>query len=291
MTGLRSMRSAVALVATIAILSGCGQMPATVPATPTAEQPAASTPGTPPAGSLTLGELAARVNAAWPAVMSYRVTFTGLSAIQPSAAGTPVARPPATPDATPLPRSGGMIVSVREVVLPDRQRQDVTGLGADDHEAIATGGKVFIRGPLAGRIAPGTPPDVWLSIDAASLPARSTLSALLGGLPALPGSPLATIPERLWPQSVRDLGVVEFDGRECHVYGAANTVTQTGMRVDYAIAVDDRDLPCFIETSAGGTSQGRNEYQNVDAALTIVAPADATPVAIPPALATPSAHD
>ena len=176
-------------------------------------------------------------------------------------------------------------------MLPDLQRQEVTGLGAFDHEAIAAGGTLYLRGPLADLVAPGTPADTWIAIDATEIPARSTLAALLGGLPELPGSPLAAIPERLWPQTLRDLGMTEFDGRDCHVYGAANTVTQTGMRVDYEIAVDGRDLPCFVDTVAGGVSQGRDDYTAIDAELAIAPPAAATPVAVPAALATPSAHD
>ena len=87
------------------------------------------------------------------------------------------------------------------------------------------------------------------------------------------------------------MGVVEHDGRECRVYGAADTVPATGTRVDYTIAVDDRDIPCFIETGVGGVTQGRDEYSDIDGPLTIEPPTAATPVSVPPALATPLAHD
>jgi hypothetical protein len=117
------------------------------------------------------------------------------------------------------------------------------------------------------------------------------LSRLLGGLPETPAAPLASLPERLLPQLIREMGAVEHDGRECRVYGAADTVPATGMRVDYTIAVDDRDIPCFIETGAGGVVQGRDEYTDIDASLTIEPPPAATPVSVPPVLATPLAHD
>ena len=61
------------------------------------------------------------------------------------------------------------------------------------------------------------------------------------------------------------------------------------MRVDYTIAVDDRDVPCFIETSVGGVTQGRDEYSDINASLIIEPPLAATPVSVPPALATPVA--
>jgi hypothetical protein len=181
--------------------------------------------------------------------------------------------------------------TVREVVLPDRQAQRVSGLGASDHEAVAIGDRLFVRGPLVDRIAPGTPPETWVAIDPANLPADATLTRLLGGLPAIPAAPLASLPERLWPQAVRELAPVTFDERACRVFGAADTVTATGMRVDYTIAIDERDLPCFVETAAGGVVQGRDEYTAVDGDLTIAAPVAATPVSVPPALASPVARD
>jgi hypothetical protein len=213
--------------------------------------------------------------------------------------GTPVARPLATPGATPLATPGatpvarprGTFVSIREVIVPDRQRQDVRGLGANDHEAIAIGDRLYVRGPLVEQIAPGTPEDVWIVVDPSTLPEGSMLSRLLGGLPEVPGAPLATLPQRLLPQVIREMDTVEFDGRECRVYGAADTVQATGMRVDYTIAVDDRDLPCFIETGTGGVTQGRDEYSDIDGSFTIEPPAAATPVSVPAALATPLAHD
>jgi hypothetical protein len=216
------------------------------------------------------------------------VTFTGPIVLQTA---TPAATPMATPGGTPVARPRGTLVMVREVALPDRQRQEVSGLGGDDHEAVATGEEIFVRGPLAERIAPGAPPDVWVAVDPATLPEDSELLRLLGGLPRIPPTPLASIPERLLAQPVRDLGAVEFDGRECEIYGAVDTVAATGMRVDYAIAIDANDLPCYIETSTGGTSQGRDEYTAIDEAITIEVPVAATPVSVPPALATPAARD
>jgi hypothetical protein len=303
MTETRRLPSAIAVVALFALLAGCGPMPEATP-TPIPEktrpvEESAATPATPATAELTLGELAARVNAAWPAVRSYRITFTGSTVATSTGPGTPVARPLATPGATPMATPGATpvarardtFVSIREVVLPDRQRQDVRGLGANDHEAIAIGDRLYVRGPLVEQIAPGTPEDVWIVVDPSTLPEGSMLSRLLGGLPEVPGAPLATLPQRLLPQVIREMDTVEFDGRECRVYGAADTVQATGMRVDYTIAVDDRDLPCFIETGTGGVTQGRDEYSDIDGSFTIEPPAAATPVSVPAALATPLAHD
>ncbi len=303
MTRTQRVPSAIAVVVLFALLAGCGPMPETTPTpmpetTPPVEESVA-TPGTPASAELTLGELAERVNAAWPNVRSYRITFTGSTLSMPTGLGTPIARPlatpaaapMATPGATPVARPRETFVSIREVVLPDRQRQDVRGLGDIDHEAIAIGDRLYVRGPLVEQIAPGTPVDVWIAVNPSSVLERSMLSRLLGGLPDIPVAPLASLPERLLPQLISEMGVVEHDGRECRVYGAADTVPATGMRVDYTIAVDGRDIPCFIETGTGGVTQGRAEYGDIDGSLTIEAPMAATPVSVPPELATPLAHD
>lgn len=305
MTGMRSLPLAITFVVLFAVLAGCGPMPEVTPMpTPTPQtarsgEERVATPGTPASAELTLGELADRVDAAWPAVRSYRITLTGSTSPMSTGLGTPVARPlgtagatpAATPGATPVARPRGTFVSIREVILPDRQRQDVRGLGANDHEAIAIGDRLYVRGPLVQQIAPGTPEDIWIVVDPSTLPEGAALSRLLGGLPEAPAAPLAALPQRLLPQVIREMGTVEQEGRKCRVYGAADTVPATGMRVDYTIAVDDRDIPCFIETSAGGVTQGRSEYSAIDGLVTIEPPLAATPVSVPPALATPLAHD
>jgi len=303
MTGTRRAPSVIAVAVLFALLAGCGPMPepspTPIPETPPPVDEGIATPATPASTELTLGELAGRVNAAWPTVRSYRITFTGSTLAMPSGLGTPVARPLATPAATPIATPGATpvarpretFVSIREVILPDRQRQDVRGLGDVDHEAIAIGDRLYVRGPLVEQIAPGTPVDVWIVVDPSSVPERSMLWRLLGGLPEIPAGPLASLPERLLPQIVREMGTVEHDGRECRVFGAADTVPATGMRVDYTIAVDDRDLPCFIETGTGGVTQGRADYSDIDGSFTIEPPLAATPVSVPPELATPLAHD
>ena len=303
MMSMRGLPRVSVVVVLLVVLAGCGPMPEATPTTtpetaPSVDEPVA-TPGTPASVELTLGELAERVDTAWPAVRSYRITFTGSTSAMSAGIGTPTARPMATPGATPMATPGatpvarlrGSFVSTREVVLPDRQRQEVSGLGANDHEAIAIGDRLYVRGPLVEQIAPGTPQDAWIVVDPSTLPDGSLLSRLLGGLPDVPAAPLAALPQRLLPQVIRQMGTVEQEGRKCRVYGAADTVPATGMRVDYSIAVDERDIPCFIETATGGVTQGRDEYTDIDGSFTIEPPLAATPVSVPPALATPLAHD
>ncbi len=280
-----------------ALLAGCGAMPETAPTTTTTAPATASpvavaaTPGTPAVAGVTFGDIADRVSAAWPSVRSYRVTFTGTALASLTGTGTPVSGTSATPGATPTARARDTFTTVREVTLPDRQRQTVIGLGADDHEAVAVGSTLFVRGRVVERIAPGASGETWIEIDPTTLPEGALLLHVLGGLPELPGAPLATLPERLRAQAVREMDATEHDGRQCRVFAAADTVSATGMRVDYTIAIDENDLPCFIETGAGGVTQGRDEYSDINAEMTIEAPAAATPVSVPPEMATPIAHD
>lgn len=305
MNNARTSPLVIAFALSALLLAGCGQMPEpTPPVPPTVSGSASATPpGTAEAGIATLGDLVARVNAAWPSVTAYRAVFTSTTLAAPLPAATPMATPigtpvatplaspVATPRATPISRARNAFIFEREVVLPDQQRQSVSGAGANDHEAIATGGKLYVRGPLTAQIDPGASADAWLQIEPAAVPQGSVLSILLGGLPQPPAAPLAAVPQRLWQQQLRDLGEVDFDGRTCHVYGAADTVAATGTRVDYAIAVDERSIPCYVETSAGGTVQGRDEYRDIDATFEISAPSQATPASVPQALATPAVHD
>ena len=222
MTRTRSVSSAIAVVVLLAVLAGCGPMPEPTPTTspqitPPVEESDRPRRERPQSAELTLGELAERINAAWPTVRSYRITFTGSTLAAPAGVGTPVARPLATPVATPMATPGATpvarqreaFVSIREVVLPDRQRQEVRGLGENDHEAIATGDRLYVRGPLVEQIAPGTPDDVWIVVDPTTLPEGSVLSRMLGGLPEIPAAPLASLPERLFPQVIREMGVVD----------------------------------------------------------------------------------
>lgn len=297
MIGTRQLRSALLASLSLGLLAACGPMPEETPPTATAPAVTDQTPATatPPGALLTFGNLATRVNAAWRDTGSYRIAISGGTMPAPMAPASPIASPMATPmatlAATPVTRTPSAYLSVREVVLPDLQRQEVTGLGADDHEAIATADGIFVRGPLAEKIAPGTPEGTWIVLDPAEIPAGSTLSILLGGLPNVPPAPLSQAPQRLWPQQLRDLGEVEFDGRACQIYGAADTVAATGMRIDYAIAVDEAGVPCFVETSATGTVERRDEYTNIGEPLEIVAPEEATPADVPPALAEEAHHD
>ncbi len=273
-------------------LAGCGAMPE---ATPTSAPPAvetapagSATPAATAAAKLTLGELASRVDAAWATVESYRVV--SIVTAPPVPAATPVAIAAATPGATPVAASG-QIVATRDVVLPDIQRLTVTGLDANDFEAISDGETIYLRGPLAMQLDSAAGPDAWVTLRASDVPADSQIANLLGGLPTVPTPPFAGIAERLKLQDVRELGPAEIAGRTCQTYGAADTKLTTGQRLDFIFGLDADNLPCFIETRSGTTTYGHQEFSLFNAVTVPEVPAAATPVAIPAAMATPVHHD
>ena len=273
-------------------LAGCGAMPE---ATPTPAPPAVetapagvATPAATAAAKLTLGELASRVDAAWANVESYRVIST--VALPPGPAATPLATAQATPGATPV-SALGQVVATRDVILPDIQHMTVTGWGANDFEAISDGETIYLRGPLATQIEPSATSAGWITLHASEVPADSQLANLLGGLPALPTPPFAGIAERLAPQEVRELPETEVADRTCQTYGAADTKLTTGQRLDYIFGLDAENLPCFIETRSGTTTYGHQEFSLFNEVPALDMPIAGTPVAVPPAMATPVHHD
>src|SRR4051794_15425658 len=91
-------------------LTACGQEPPPAPPQATSasisQTPASSTAtaGTPSTTQVTLGNLATRVEAAWPTLHAYRSTFTGATVISLNPAASPISQVAATPGATPVPR-------------------------------------------------------------------------------------------------------------------------------------------------------------------------------------------
>lgn len=238
---------------------GPGGSPAASPASSPAES-----------GALTLGALVDRVDRAWAGVGSYRARFVAVRT-----GGTPAAV--ASPGA-----GGGVSDVVREVVRPDRQRQVVRTTDGAETEAVAVGGRLWVRGALARELRPEAAADAWVEVD----PAVPGAGEAVAGLLAPATSPLAGLPENLRPQEVRSLGPIEVDGRTCQGYGAAGT-TPLGARIDYTILLGPDDLPCAIESRSGQT-EGREVFEAYGESLSIEPPAAALAPASPAPGATPA---
>ena len=286
--------AATVAVATVAGDATVGLGPTSV-ASPAVGSPLAS-PGaaSPVAGApATLGELADRINAAWAGVRSFRSEFVSrpIEAAAPPVAGAATpgsnAAAGASPVASPDPRPGTVRIT-REVVLPDRQRQRTRRDRELRSEAIAVGGRIYVRGPLARSLRPDADERAWVEVDPAALDPNTEIGRELGGLVAPVTPPTASVSENLRPQELRPLGGVEVAGRSCQAYGAAGT-TETGERIDLTISIDANDLVCAVETRAGGNVSILT-YEAYDEPLTIEPPADTIPAGSP-VPATPGGQD
>jgi hypothetical protein len=298
------------------LLAACGQTPPPVPATvpmtpgdativdtppgpgsPVAVPVGVGTPGGTVGGgeALTLGQMVETMDAAWPGVQSYRVVFvSGPAELLGSAlAASPVASPAAGAVRT---------YEILEVVEPDRRRRVIpeyqfegeggVRVGRLPAEAIAVGGRVFVRGSLAELVRPGTGIGLgtWVEIDPTKLDPNSPAGQELVGLARPLPPPTAAIPANLLPQEVRPQGEIVIAGRTCQAYSAAGT-TLTGGRQDLLVAIDEQGLPCLFETRSGGIVS-RTIYEGFNLPLAIEPPAGAVAVVLAsPVPGTPVGRD
>lgn len=270
------------------LLVGCGGQAATDTPTPNLGSPRAATTGVvavsdgdqavdngsppigPAAATITLGALADRMNVAWGDLSRFREinTFTTGAASDVSESGL-VASPASQ-------RSGR---SVREVILPDRGRYFAEENGQLVFELVVIGEQVYARGTVASLLDPSVSPAEWIVTDTASVARNPMLGASVAGQLAELAPPSYVVPERLRPQTVRDLGAAEFGATQCAQFGAADT-TETGARIDFTVAIDSDDRLCFVETRSTGISS-RYVVEPLEPTVMIEPPASFRPAASP----------
>jgi hypothetical protein len=225
------------------------------------------------APELTLGELTDRINAQWRDLTHFR-EISSSTAGPPPAIGSPIAAAIAAERASR---------SVREVALPDRARYVAEENGRLVFELIVIGDQVFARGTVATLLDPAATLDEWVVTDLDAVAGNPMLGEAAARPLAELSAPAYVLPERLRPQTVRHLGDTDFEGRQCALYGAADT-TATGARIDLTFAVDENDRLCYIETDSPGIAS-RFLIEELADTFTIEVPADArwlaTPAPIP----------
>lgn len=217
----------------------------------------------PAPGVPTVGELADRIATAWAGVRTYRSVFTTTQRI------------PGTP------RPSLVTIEVTEdVILPDQKHRVTRENGAVVSELISVEGKLYARGViLTGVGTPQPDPNGWFVINPGSLEAGSPAASLYASFAAPATPPYSALsPEERMRDAV-PLDQVEIAGRLCQRYRFADT-TMTGERVEIVLALGPDDLPCSIETIAGGTDSRSVFTYNLP--VTIVPPGLATP-AVPAA--------
>lgn len=146
--------------------------------TPATEPPATTIPTLSP-GALTVGDLLARVDAAWPAVVSMRTTFWSTEKFPLQSAGTP-------------PATG--LVTVEEVRLPADRRLTTTTDGVVTDEQIAMGRRIFMKGSIVpAAIAPMVDAETWVEVDPAGAGSDSPVAPQIAYLLAPIAAPFANV--------------------------------------------------------------------------------------------------
>jgi hypothetical protein len=199
----------------------------------------------PAPGEVTVGQIADRIAAAWPAVRTFRTTLqtTTLS---------PLASPVASPAASP---AAGIVqlTIVDEAIQPGRRHRVQSDNGQVVSEMILVDGLVYLRGvEIPGATPVATDPTVWATLDPAALSAESPYRSLYEGMSAPILAPYAGLSADERERSARPVGTVSVGGRNCAAFQVADT-TLTGERIDVVIAIGEDNLPCSIETRAGSS--------------------------------------
>jgi hypothetical protein len=165
-------------------------------------------------------------------------------------------------------------------LLPDRKQREIIVGGTLVLEVIAIGDRVFVRGPLSQSFAPDHADSAsWIEIDETATAAPNPLGINLADFTRPVPVPYSALPAEVRERTLTPAGERTVGGRRCLTFRAKDTTT-TGEAVTVIIALGADDLPCSIETLAGGTSS-LTTYDAFNEALAIAPPPDATPIASP----------
>jgi len=255
---LRRFSPLLSLLAVVALLTACGTGGNDDP-TPTPTNPPLPTAAP---GALTVGDLLARVDAAWPTVASMRTTSTS--------GPVPIDDGAAT-EAT------GVQSTVEEMVAPDSRRIVRMTDGIPTDEQVYVNGTVYMWGAfVAEAVAPEVGSGTWITVDPSVVPADTPVGFQLAYLTRPQGSPFGAISDEMRTLPATSAGQVQVAGRTCTVYTFVDA-TELGDRIEYELALDEHDLPCQIVQRAGGFQNSSVFEVNVPD-LKITAPDEPTPV-------------
>jgi hypothetical protein len=221
------------------LLTACGGDSA--PATPTA--PATSTAEsvpTVPDGAITVGSIADRIATAWSEVDTLQqVRYSPID--------------PSTPVATPDPLAQTRYIT--EIAANGNRRFTFEVGGMVMGELVAIAGDVWARGiwPIPLDATGDETTEGWLPVTPEAAATDPVSAQLITGMLA-PYPPIysgLSTAER--QRIVEELGPREIEGRMCTAYRIPAT-TDSGEPYDVILTLDERDLPCAIETIAFGQS-------------------------------------
>lgn len=206
-------------------------------------------------GTLRVGDVVSRIDAAWPAVHSMRTTFWTESF--DGGEGSP-------------PASG--TVTIEEVVVPDARSVVVLidGVPTDEQQAVA--GRIYMKGPLVpAAIAPLVDAAIWIEVDPAAATANSPLSMQVAYLLSPIESPFAGITAETAAREAVPQGEIAVGGRTCEVFEFGDPDG-----INSELAIDADGLPCRLVQRAGDAANVTLYEFNI-AGMEISAPTVATP--------------
>ena len=251
------------VLAAVVILSGCGNGSGAGNPSPTPEPTEGPIP-TLTADQISVGDLLKRIDAAWPTVTSMRaVAWSG-------SATTSIGTPPAD-----------VQVSTEETVLPASRRITTTNGGVPSDDQISVNGSAYFKGSfVAGAVAPFAGADTWVHVDPAIVPVDSIVGQRLAYLTRPIAPPYGSVSDDLRARAASPGGTTDVGGRACSVFTFVDTTTN-GSKIDYALSLDDKNLPCSLVQSAGGF-ENITIYTFNDPTIVISVPAGSTPVSATP---------
>jgi hypothetical protein len=222
-------------------------------------EPTATMAPTLPPDAITVGDLVARVEAAWPQVVSMRTTFRSAEL---STAGTPAA---------------DSVVTIEEVVMPSDRHvvQEIDGEVTD--EQLVVDGRVYMKGTLVpAAIAPQVDANTWVEVDPAAASSDSPAAMQVAYLLSPVVSPFAGVSTETRGMLATPIGDIVVDGRTCQGFTFGDSAGgEEG--ISYELTLDEQNLPCRLIQTAGGYASVTAYAFNVPD-LTLTAPDIGTPV-------------
>lgn len=148
--------------------------------------------------------------------------------------------------------------------------------GSAVNEQFWVDGVVYMRGQfVTAAVAPNVDANTWVILDTAVVPNDTPVGIQIRYLTREQTNPYGDLTEDVLDRPVVEDGTVTVGARTCTVYTFGDE-NDTGTEIRYEIAVDENGLPCQVIQRAGDF-QNSTEYEfNTD--ITIVAPLEGTPV-------------
>lgn len=238
------------IVILIVVLAACGNGDK-------AEPTATSAPPTAAPGQLTVGDVVAMAEPAWPDVRSMRTT---------SQSGQ-------------IPREGEQSAftgSLQDWTADGDRHLIEFENGTAVNEQVFVDGTVYMRGRfVSSAVAPELDQNTWVVLDTTVVPADTPVGIQIQYLTREQTDPYGDLTDDILTRPVQEAGTVTVGSRTCTVYTFGDE-NATGTEIRYELAVDHIGLPCQVIQRAGDFQNSTVYEFNTD--VTIEAPLEGTPV-------------